>query len=236
MEASARHESTLRLRAVQGAAASPGGGGGSGAVPFTLDALREKAKKGEITIGESINLAILEEMARDPTTSCKSEDLQAVPKGTSAREQRGVEQHATVVGSATQDNAGAGVRLRSQCAAQLAADFAAEDNDEEAIAHTAAATAASAPLKTSGVMTSADLKARLRARGVSEAEVPLHVIFTVTYRISCADSTPCVHSASSSTFFARFCARSVLTHILSFFVRTRPCACAHIEAPRWCCL
>jgi len=42
-----------------------------------MDALREKAKAGQITIGDSINLAILEEMMRDPTTTCKAEDLQA---------------------------------------------------------------------------------------------------------------------------------------------------------------
>jgi pyruvate/2-oxoglutarate/acetoin dehydrogenase E1 component len=39
--------------------------------------LREEAKNGQITIGDSINLAILEEMMRDPTTTCKAEDLQA---------------------------------------------------------------------------------------------------------------------------------------------------------------
>jgi post-segregation antitoxin (ccd killing protein) len=203
-------------------------------VPSTLDTLREKARKGEITVGESINLAILEEMARNPTTTCKAENSQAVPKGASAREQRGVEKHATIVGSATQDNAGAGLvgsatqdnagagfklgsagfklgsQRAAQLAAQLAADFAAEDNDGEAIAHTAAATDASALLKTSGVMTSADLKARLRARGVSEAEVPPHVSNVIVTVTSCADSIPCVHSASSSAFFARVCAHAPL--------------------------
>ena len=42
-----------------------------------MDGLREKAKAGQITIGDSINLAILEEMMRDPTTTCHAEDLQA---------------------------------------------------------------------------------------------------------------------------------------------------------------
>eukprot|EP00614_Pseudopedinella_elastica_P011746 CAMPEP_0172592566 /NCGR_PEP_ID=MMETSP1068-20121228/11560_1 /TAXON_ID=35684 /ORGANISM="Pseudopedinella elastica, Strain CCMP716" /LENGTH=803 /DNA_ID=CAMNT_0013389615 /DNA_START=67 /DNA_END=2478 /DNA_ORIENTATION=- len=42
-----------------------------------MDALRAKAKAGEITIGDAVNLAILEEMMRDPTTTCKAEDLQA---------------------------------------------------------------------------------------------------------------------------------------------------------------
>ncbi len=199
------------------AAASPGVAGGAGAVPSTLDALREKAKKGEITIGESINLAILEDMTRDPTTTvlttCTAEDMEAVPKGTSAREQRGVEKLVTMVGA--QDNAGTGLKLRSDRAAQLAADFAAEYNNAETIARTAGATAGSAQLKSSAVilshLTSADLKARLRARGVSEAEVPLHVTVTptvtctvaVTCRISCAHSTACVHSACSSALFAR---------------------------------
>eukprot|EP00904_Undaria_pinnatifida_P006268 jgi/Undpi1/2771/HiC_scaffold_14.g06148.m1 len=39
--------------------------------------LEEKAKKGDITIGDAINLAILEEMLRDPMTTIHAEDLQA---------------------------------------------------------------------------------------------------------------------------------------------------------------
>uniref|UniRef100_A0A7S2KFC8 Transketolase-like pyrimidine-binding domain-containing protein n=1 Tax=Leptocylindrus danicus TaxID=163516 RepID=A0A7S2KFC8_9STRA len=39
--------------------------------------LREKASAGEITIGDAINLAIHEEMLRDPTTTIHAEDLQA---------------------------------------------------------------------------------------------------------------------------------------------------------------
>merc|ERR1719253_2002332 len=42
-----------------------------------IDALRGKATKGEITIGDAINLAIHEEMMRDPTTTIHAEDLQA---------------------------------------------------------------------------------------------------------------------------------------------------------------
>merc|ERR1719421_188507 len=39
--------------------------------------LQEKAKAGEITIGDAINLAIHEEMLRDPTVLIHAEDLQA---------------------------------------------------------------------------------------------------------------------------------------------------------------
>merc|ERR1712127_1173518 len=42
-----------------------------------IDGLREKAKAGEISIGDAINLAIHEEMLRDPTTTIHAEDLQA---------------------------------------------------------------------------------------------------------------------------------------------------------------
>merc|ERR1712157_619950 len=42
-----------------------------------IDSLREKAKAGEISIGDAINLAIHEEMLRDPTTTIHAEDLQA---------------------------------------------------------------------------------------------------------------------------------------------------------------
>jgi len=42
-----------------------------------IDALREKAKAGDISIGDAINLAIHEEMLRDPTTTIHAEDLQA---------------------------------------------------------------------------------------------------------------------------------------------------------------
>ena len=42
-----------------------------------LAALREKATAGEISIGDAINLAIHEEMLRDPTTTIHAEDLQA---------------------------------------------------------------------------------------------------------------------------------------------------------------
>eukprot|EP00978_Attheya_sp_CCMP212_P048565 scaffold542951_cov67-Attheya_sp.AAC.1 len=40
-------------------------------------ALQEKARAGEISIGDAINLAIHEEMLRDPTTTIHAEDLQA---------------------------------------------------------------------------------------------------------------------------------------------------------------
>eukprot|EP01082_Thalassiosira_pseudonana_P004303 g4537.t1 g4537 contig15:1229680-1232486(+) len=42
-----------------------------------ISALREKAKAGDISIGDAINLAIHEEMLRDPTTTIHAEDLQA---------------------------------------------------------------------------------------------------------------------------------------------------------------
>jgi pyruvate/2-oxoglutarate/acetoin dehydrogenase E1 component len=42
-----------------------------------IAALNAKAKAGEITIGDAVNLAILEEMIRDPTTTMHAEDLQA---------------------------------------------------------------------------------------------------------------------------------------------------------------
>merc|ERR1719310_22008 len=39
--------------------------------------LQSKAADGSISIGDALNLAILEEMLRDPTTTIKAEDLQA---------------------------------------------------------------------------------------------------------------------------------------------------------------
>lgn len=42
-----------------------------------IDALRKKAEDGLITIAEAVNLAIHEEMLRDPTTTLQAEDLQA---------------------------------------------------------------------------------------------------------------------------------------------------------------
>lgn len=42
-----------------------------------IDALRAKGESGAITIGDAVNLAVLEEMLRDPTTTCHAEDLQA---------------------------------------------------------------------------------------------------------------------------------------------------------------
>ncbi|KAG5175793.1 pyruvate dehydrogenase [Tribonema minus] len=42
-----------------------------------MEALRAKASAGQITIGDAINLAVLEEMVRDPTTTIHAEDLQA---------------------------------------------------------------------------------------------------------------------------------------------------------------
>jgi len=42
-----------------------------------IASLREKAMAGEISIGDAINLAIHEEMLRDPTTTIHAEDLQA---------------------------------------------------------------------------------------------------------------------------------------------------------------
>merc|ERR1712157_97510 len=42
-----------------------------------IKSLREKAKAGDISIGDAINLAIHEEMLRDPTTTIHAEDLQA---------------------------------------------------------------------------------------------------------------------------------------------------------------
>jgi len=42
-----------------------------------IEELQNKAKAGEITIGDAINLAVHEEMLRDPTTTIHAEDLQA---------------------------------------------------------------------------------------------------------------------------------------------------------------
>jgi TPP-dependent pyruvate/acetoin dehydrogenase alpha subunit len=42
-----------------------------------IAALQEKARNGDISIGDAINLAIHEEMLRDPTTTIHAEDLQA---------------------------------------------------------------------------------------------------------------------------------------------------------------
>ncbi|GMI56411.1 hypothetical protein ScalyP_jg6473 [Parmales sp. scaly parma] len=42
-----------------------------------IEKLRGKSKAGEITIGDAINLAVHEEMLRDPTTTIHAEDLQA---------------------------------------------------------------------------------------------------------------------------------------------------------------
>ena len=42
-----------------------------------VDSLQAKAKAGDISIGDAINLAIHEEMLRDPTTTIHAEDLQA---------------------------------------------------------------------------------------------------------------------------------------------------------------
>lgn len=42
-----------------------------------MDALMKKAEEGLITIAEAVNLAIHEEMLRDPTTTLQAEDLQA---------------------------------------------------------------------------------------------------------------------------------------------------------------
>ncbi|CAM9465295.1 unnamed protein product [Chrysoparadoxa australica] len=42
-----------------------------------IKALQENAKAGSITIGDAVNLAILEEMVRDPKTTIHAEDLQA---------------------------------------------------------------------------------------------------------------------------------------------------------------
>jgi len=48
-----------------------------GTIQAHIDALTAKAKAGEISIGDAINLAIHEEMLRDPTTTMHAEDLQA---------------------------------------------------------------------------------------------------------------------------------------------------------------
>lgn len=208
---------------MQGAANSVGSGttssfGSAGGVTSTLDALREKAKNGQITIGESINLAIMEEMTGDPTKTCSAEVLQASTQSTSARAQGEVKTDATRDGRTTQEDVWSdfnGPKARSQ----LAADFAAENNDAEASVQTAATAAASPLLKTSVVMTSADLKARLRARGVSEAEVPCHVACRISCRISCAHATPCVQSWPKPSL-----------HVSGTRAR------AHIDAPRCHCL
>ena len=47
------------------------------AITMHLESLRAKAKVGDITIAEAANLAIHEEMLRDPLTTMHAEDLQA---------------------------------------------------------------------------------------------------------------------------------------------------------------
>merc|ERR1719333_1888610 len=47
------------------------------ALEVHMAALQEKAKSGQISIGDAINLAIHEEILRDPTTTIHAEDLQA---------------------------------------------------------------------------------------------------------------------------------------------------------------
>lgn len=42
-----------------------------------ISALRAKSDAGDLSIGDAINLAIHEEMLRDPTTTMHAEDLQA---------------------------------------------------------------------------------------------------------------------------------------------------------------
>merc|ERR1719261_1296033 len=42
-----------------------------------IESLRAEATAGTLSIGDALNLAILEEMIRDPKTTCKAEDLQA---------------------------------------------------------------------------------------------------------------------------------------------------------------
>jgi hypothetical protein len=41
-----------------------------------IDQLQGNAKAGTLSIGDAVNLAILEEMVRDPTTTIHAEDLQ----------------------------------------------------------------------------------------------------------------------------------------------------------------
>jgi len=47
------------------------------AVRAHIQGLRALSEAGAITIGDAINLAVLEEMLRDPTTVIHAEDLQA---------------------------------------------------------------------------------------------------------------------------------------------------------------
>merc|ERR1719482_2260553 len=46
-------------------------------VDALIETLRTNSKEGKLTIGDAVNLAILEEMLRDPKTTIKAEDLQA---------------------------------------------------------------------------------------------------------------------------------------------------------------
>merc|ERR1719197_1475002 len=46
-------------------------------VDALIEQLRTNSKEGKLTIGDAVNLAILEEMLRDPKTTIKAEDLQA---------------------------------------------------------------------------------------------------------------------------------------------------------------
>jgi hypothetical protein len=47
------------------------------AIEKHLEDLRAKGKTGQLTISEAVNLAVHEEMLRDPTTTMHAEDLQA---------------------------------------------------------------------------------------------------------------------------------------------------------------
>jgi len=61
-------ETVVANAATAESAVDPNNPAAMAACRSTMSGLRLKAKKGSITIAEAVNLAILEEMVRDPTT------------------------------------------------------------------------------------------------------------------------------------------------------------------------
>ena len=59
--------------------------------PQYITLLRGNSEKNLLTIGDAVNLAILEEMVRDPTTTIHAEDLQVRQRGRGGRREGGRE-------------------------------------------------------------------------------------------------------------------------------------------------
>ena len=60
-------------------------------LPQYITLLRGNSEKSLLTIGDAVNLAILEEMVRDPTTTIHAEDLQVREGGREGRKEGGRE-------------------------------------------------------------------------------------------------------------------------------------------------